>query len=316
MKPKLVIAVILGGMTGVAHQRRLRLRPALSGLARLDHRRLGGRAAGCPGRCHPRRSLLGRCLVPGRGLPPQARPQRGRRRPGRRHLRHGGQQGQGVRRSPARSSARRRRPGPDPLDRLRLRRRHGLLGDGRLGAAQEDPGGRLQRRHGRQPGDLQPHRHLRPRGHPPGPDRPGPAEDRLGDPRLGGQLHGQSALRRDRRAGARVQRRRVRPPLRGTDAGGDRRRPGRCSTRSRSSSTPLRRAATRPSPEPASCWSRPARSTRRTSMRCTPARPRSRPTWATCSRSRTAPTTPSRRSVVRRSRSSATPTASSGRASR
>ena len=46
----------------------------------------------------------------------------------------------------------------------------------------------------------EPDRHLRPGRHPPGPDRPGPAEDAVGDPRLGRQLHGQPALRRDRRA--------------------------------------------------------------------------------------------------------------------
>ena len=36
----------------------------------------------------------------------------------------------------------RRTSGPIQIDRVRLRRGHGLLGDGRLGAAQEDPGGR------------------------------------------------------------------------------------------------------------------------------------------------------------------------------
>ena len=48
---------------------------------------------------------------------------------------------------------------------------------------------------------------------------------------------------------------------------------------------------------PAGCWSPPARSTRPTSTRCTSARSRCRPTWATGWRSRTAPTRPSRRSA-------------------
>ena len=67
---------------------------------------------------------------------------------------------------------------PDPLDRVRLRRRHGLLGDGRLGAARQDQGRRPRRRHRGQQGDLQPHRRARPGGHPPGPHRPGPAASR------------------------------------------------------------------------------------------------------------------------------------------
>ena len=51
--------------------------------------------------------------------------------------------------------------------------------------------------------------HLRPGGHPPGPDRAGPAEDAVGDPRLRRQLHGQPAVRRDRRAHRPVLRRRA-----------------------------------------------------------------------------------------------------------
>ena len=53
---------------------------------------------------------------------------------------------------------------------------------------------------------------LRHRGDPPGPHRPGQAEDRVGDPRLRRQLHGQSALRRDRRARAGRQRWRLPGP--------------------------------------------------------------------------------------------------------
>ena len=51
--------------------------------------------------------------------------------------------------------------------------------------------------------------------------------------------------------------------------------------------------ATRRSPRPVSCWSPPARSTPRTSRRCTSARGRSPRTWATGWPSRTAPTRPS-----------------------
>ena len=88
----------------------------------------------------------------------------------------------------------------DPLDRVRLRRGHGLLRHGCLGAPQEDPGRRSRRGDGRQQGDRQPDRHLRPGGHPPGPHRAGPAEDAVGDPRVGRQLHGQPEVRRDRRS--------------------------------------------------------------------------------------------------------------------
>ena len=44
------------------------------------------------------------------------------------------------------------------VDRLRLRRRHGLLRDGRVRAAQEDPGRRPRRRDRGQQGDLEPER--------------------------------------------------------------------------------------------------------------------------------------------------------------
>ena len=48
----------------------------------------------------------------------------------------------------------------DPQHRLRVRRRHGVLGHGRLGAAQEDPGRGTPRGHCRQQGDRQPRRQL------------------------------------------------------------------------------------------------------------------------------------------------------------
>ena len=88
---------------------------------------------------------------------------------------------------------------PDPQHRVRLRRGDGLLGDGRLGAAQEDQGRRLRRRHRGEPGDLQPRRQLGPGGHPPGPGRSGVPADPVGGPRDGRQLHGQPEVRRRRR---------------------------------------------------------------------------------------------------------------------
>ena len=63
---------------------------------------------------------------------------------------------------------------------------------------------------------------LRPRGHPPGPHRAGQAEDAVGDPRLGGQLHGQPEVRRDRRAASTSPTGRRRAELRSTAAAGDR----------------------------------------------------------------------------------------------
>ena len=89
-----------------------------------------------------------------------------------------------------------------------------------------------------------------------------------------------------------------------------------CSTGSRSCSTARVTAGTPRSPGPVSCWWLRVRSRRRTSTRCTRGRSRCRPTWATCSPSRTAPTRPSRRSGRRRSRSCATRTASTGTARR
>ena len=79
----------------------------------------------------------------------------------------------------------------DRPDRVRLRRRHGFLGHGRLGAPQEGPVGGLPRRLRRQQGDLQPRGRRRRRGDPPGPDGPCSAEDAVGGPRVGRQLHEQ-----------------------------------------------------------------------------------------------------------------------------
>ena len=63
--------------------------------------------------------------------------------------------------SVASSAPRRRRRPPrghprDPQHRVRLRRRHGFVGHGRLGAPQEDPGRRSPRGDRGQQGDLQP----------------------------------------------------------------------------------------------------------------------------------------------------------------
>ena len=90
---------------------------------------------------------------------------------------------------------------PDQEHRLCLRRRHGLQRDGRLGAPQQDQGRRLPGRQGHQLRDRQPHRHVRRRHHPPGPDRAGQARDRQRRACLGGQLHEQPAVRRDRGTG-------------------------------------------------------------------------------------------------------------------
>ena len=167
----------------------------------------------------------------------------------------------------AAAAAGHRRPGrrterPDPLDRVRLRRGDGFVGDGRLGAPQEDPGRRVLRRHRREQGDLQPRRHLRPGGHPPGPRRPGRSRAHpVGGPRVRGQLHGQPEVRRDRRAPAPDQRARSR---RGRGRTGPRRSPpgwALSSPRARSSSTGRPGRGTTPSPRPASCSSPAARST-------------------------------------------------------
>ncbi len=73
---------------------------------------------------------------------------------------------------------------------------------------------------------------------------------------------------------------------------------------------------TRPSTRPAPCWSQRTPSSRPTWMPCTSARSRCRPTWATVSPSRTAPTRPRPRSAVPGSRSCATPNPSTGTANR
>ena len=186
------------------------------------------------------------------------------------------------------------------------------MGSSAMGASvlrKKVQGAGLLRRHGGEQGHLQPDRHLRPRRHPRGPDRARRAEDRVGRARVGVELHGQPALRRDRRAAAahqrdRWRRRRCGRPRNRTGvvergqrvARGRQHRPGRRPAP----------AGTRRSRRPASCWSGPARSTPRTCRPCTSGSSRCRPTWATCWPSRTAPTRPSRASGTRRSRSSAT----------
>ena len=173
MKPKLILAMIAGGMTGSPDQRHLRLGPARARRARLDlrgllRRRRAATSSGVTLACSARAAVS----LPGRGVPAQDGQDRRRGRPRRRHRADGGHEGQEVGRLGrvlGRGADR-----ADPLDRVRLRRRHGLLGDGRLGAAQEDPGRRAPRGHGRQQGDRQPERRLRHRGHPPGPHRRGP----------------------------------------------------------------------------------------------------------------------------------------------
>ena len=90
--------------------------------------------------------------------------------------------------------------GPDPVHRVRLRRRHGVVGDGRLGAPQEGPAAGFN--------DVTvvnkaisnltdtydlvvTHQDLTERR---------AAEDGFGGPRVGGELHEQPEVRRDRRA--------------------------------------------------------------------------------------------------------------------
>ena len=97
MKPKLILAMILGGMTGVFDQRRLRRRTARTCCAGLDHRGVRtdgqGRLPGRDGRC----LLGGAGLLPGRGAAPaQAGERRRRGRPGCRHGGHGVDEGQEV----------------------------------------------------------------------------------------------------------------------------------------------------------------------------------------------------------------------------
>ena len=109
-----------------------------------------------------------------------------------------------CRRRPRRSG----RPGRTGTQRrIRLRRRHGLQRHGRLSAAEQDQGRRFPRRQGHQRLHRQPQRHLRRRGHAPGPDRTCQAGHRQRRPLLRGQLHEQPALRRDRRTGPRKQHR-------------------------------------------------------------------------------------------------------------
>ena len=143
MKPKLIVAMILGGMTGVATNMVFDfglVAPAAPGSIiavwrsrrRADYRRR-----------HARR-LRRRCrLLPGRLVPAQAGQGRRRGRPGGGHRRTWRPM-KGKKSSVAGALTGGARDQGDPLHRVRLRRGHGLLGDGRLGAAQEDPGRRAR----------------------------------------------------------------------------------------------------------------------------------------------------------------------------
>ncbi len=138
------------------------------------------------------------------------------------------------------------------------------------------------------------------------------AEDPVGDPRLRRQLHGQPALRRDRRPHLADLRRHggTRGRVRGRH--GDRHPSGELDRAGRHGQGPGRGDRGGGS----ACSSSPARSSRRTSPPCTSGRSRCPPTWATGSRSRTAPTRRRARSGVPRSRSCATTCPWTGRASR
>ncbi|UUZ59772.1 PTS transporter subunit EIIC [Nocardioides sp. B-3] len=160
MKPKLILATMAGGMTGVfinvLFDVGLRAPAAPGSVFAVYAQTANGSFLGVT------LSMLGAATVsfPGCGLPAQDRQGHRGGRPARpRHRRHGGDEGQEVLGvlDAHRSDGRGR---PDRQRRLRLRRRHGLLGDGRLGAAQEDPGSGVRRRVGHQPVDRQPHRHL------------------------------------------------------------------------------------------------------------------------------------------------------------
>ena len=182
MKPKMILAVVLGGMSGVAVN------------LIFDS---GLRAPAAPGSIiavwlqAPASSLVGVTLsvIVAAGVSftvaehaAQDGAERRRGRPRRSHREHGGDEGQEV----GRLVGPRVRPERGhQVDRVRLRRRHGFLRDGRIRAAQEDPGRRTRRRDCGQQGDLEPERRLRPRGHPSGPHRAGEAEVAVRDPRLG-----------------------------------------------------------------------------------------------------------------------------------
>jgi PTS system mannitol-specific IIC component len=157
MKPRLILAMIAGGMTqifvNVVFDSGLRA-PRCTG---IDLRGLRTDAAGQLGRGdavgHLRRGRLLHRRVPA------AADGQGRYRgggPDRRDGRDGGDEGQEVG-GDRRGARRLRQHRPDPLCRVRLRRRHGLVRDGCVGAPQEVPGRRVLGRHGRQQGDREPH---------------------------------------------------------------------------------------------------------------------------------------------------------------
>ncbi len=200
MKPKLILATILGGMTGVFMNvlfgSGLRAPPAAPGsIIAVYAQTAGGSFLGVT------LSVFGAAAVSFAVAALLLKTDKHRRSgPCRRDRRDGVAQGQEVECGFGVGGPRRRPGRPDQGDRVRLRCRHGgVVGDGSVGAAQEDSEGGLRRRHGHQRGDLQPDRQLRPRRLAPGPHRPRPAEDAVGGPRLRRGLHGQSALRRDRR---------------------------------------------------------------------------------------------------------------------
>ena len=241
---------------------------------------------------------------------------RGRGRPGRGHRRHGGTKGKKS--SVASGADRRRRRAHDgPIQTIVFACDAGM-GSSAMGASvlrrkiQEAGYGDVTVD---QQGDLEPGRRPRPGRHPPGPHRPGArsaagsavhvsVDNFMASPRYDEivELLHRDQRRRGRRGGHRP--------------GGRGRAVGTVLPTSRSCSAAGRAPGTTRSPRPASCWSRSARSSRRTSTRCTSGSSRCPPTWATGWRSRTAPTTRSRRSGGRRSRSSATTTASTGTARR
>ncbi len=182
MKPKLIVAMIAGGFTqiliNVIFSSGLRA-PAAPGSVFAVYAQVPGDSV-----VGVTLSILGGAAASFAvaAILLEAGQDRGGRGPaGPRDRADGGLEGQGVlgvlRADRWRRRHRRRHP-PGREDRVRVRRGHGLLRHGCLGAPQEGPRRRLHLGHRGQPGHRQPHRRPGRGGHPPGPDRPGTAEDR------------------------------------------------------------------------------------------------------------------------------------------
>ncbi len=190
MKPILILALIAGGMTGVTTNMLFQTGSAVPRRPRKHPRDHGGDCAGRSSRRPAVGGLRGRGDVHPRldHAPSHAQARSARRgRPVRlRRLADRGEQGQGLSgarrarcrgqerqggaarggrgRRPSRDRGRDRRPRrrrdrhhpPGEEHRVRVRRGHGLFGDGRERPAQQDQEGGLRRCHGREQGDREP----------------------------------------------------------------------------------------------------------------------------------------------------------------